>query len=145
MNIDFKKNQEEKSQPTRKANIKKRITTKKVPNKNRKTTNKIFPKPKSNLLFLKLIIIIELFIQILSNNVVHIINYKSSKIILKINKTGNIKVFGSSTPSEVHINGVKENKKLLEENILFKCPYPLIKYLSNRKVKNKSRQLIIIY
>lgn len=37
---------------------------------------------------------------------------------------------------------VKENKKLLEENILFKCPYPLIKYLSNRKVKNKSRQLI---
>ena len=38
---------------------------------------------------------------------------------------------------------VKENKKLLEENILFKCPYPLIKYLSNRKVKNKSRQLII--
>ena len=37
---------------------------------------------------------------------------------------------------------VKENKKLLEENILFKCPYPLIKNISNRKVKNKSRQLI---
>ena len=36
----------------------------------------------------------------------------------------------------------KENKKLLEENILFKNPYPLIKYLSNRKVPNKSRQLI---
>ena len=36
----------------------------------------------------------------------------------------------------------KENKKLLEENMLFKNPYPLIKYLSNRKMQNKSRQLI---
>ena len=36
----------------------------------------------------------------------------------------------------------KENKKLLEENMLFKNPYPLIKYLSNRKMPNKSRQLI---
>ena len=36
----------------------------------------------------------------------------------------------------------KENTKLLEENILFKHPYPLINYLSNRKVPNKSKQLI---
>ena len=37
---------------------------------------------------------------------------------------------------------INENKKMLEENILFKYPYPLLEYLSNRKVKNKSRQLI---
>lgn len=36
----------------------------------------------------------------------------------------------------------KENVKLLEENILFKHPYPLLKYLSNRKVPNKSMKLI---
>ena len=36
----------------------------------------------------------------------------------------------------------KENSKFLEENILFKKPYPLIRYLSNRKIPNKSRQLI---
>ena len=36
----------------------------------------------------------------------------------------------------------KKKKKLLEENMLFKNPYPLIKYLSNRKMQNKSRQLI---
>ena len=36
----------------------------------------------------------------------------------------------------------KENIKSLEENKLFKNPYPLLKYLSNRKVPNKSRYLI---
>jgi hypothetical protein len=36
----------------------------------------------------------------------------------------------------------KENKKIIEENLLFKHPYPLLKYLSNRKLKNKSRFLI---
>ena len=36
----------------------------------------------------------------------------------------------------------KENAKLIEENILFKNPYPLLNYLSNRKLPNKSRQLI---
>ena len=36
----------------------------------------------------------------------------------------------------------RDNKKILEENTLFKYPYPLLKNISNRKVKNKSRQLI---
>ena len=36
----------------------------------------------------------------------------------------------------------RDNKKILEENSLFKYPYPLLKNISNRKVKNKSRQLI---
>ena len=36
----------------------------------------------------------------------------------------------------------KENTKFIEENKLFKNPYPLLKNLSNRKVPNKSRKLI---
>ena len=36
----------------------------------------------------------------------------------------------------------QEDKKLLEENILFQNPYPLIKCLSNRKILNKSNQLL---
>ena len=36
----------------------------------------------------------------------------------------------------------QEEKKLLEDNILFQNPYPLIKCLSNRKIPNKSNQLL---
>ena len=36
----------------------------------------------------------------------------------------------------------KEKKEMLEKNILFKCPYPLIKFLSNRKLYNNSTSLI---
>ena len=36
----------------------------------------------------------------------------------------------------------KEKKEMFEKNILFKSPYPLIKFLSNRKLYNNSSSLI---
>ena len=36
----------------------------------------------------------------------------------------------------------KEKKEMLEKNVLFKSPYPLIKFLSNRKLYNNSSSLI---
>jgi len=39
--------------------------------------------------------------------------------------------------------GVKENKKSIEFNHLFKIPFPLLQFLSNRKIYNNSSSLII--
>ena len=39
--------------------------------------------------------------------------------------------------------GVKENRKSIETNHLFKIPFPLLQFLSNRKIYNNSSSLII--
>ena len=39
--------------------------------------------------------------------------------------------------------GVKENRKSIENNHLFKIPFPLLQFLSNRKIYNNSSSLII--
>ena len=68
---------------------------------------------KSILILFKLIIIIQLFIQVLSNNTCLLIKSKFSQITLKIYGYGNKKVFNSTFnnyPDEMFINGVKAEK-----------------------------------
>ena len=74
---------------------------------------------------IKYIILLNLFINIILNNKISLIKFKSYNIILKIKGTGTKNIFTSETnnfkreyyPKEVHINGYKQNDVTYSYNL----------------------------
>ena len=65
------------------------------------------------IIIIKILIMINLIIQILSINKIYLIEYRYSNVTLKIKRTGNKNVYDTSYfkefPNEVYIKGNKQN------------------------------------
>ena len=80
-------------------------------------------------------LIINLITQIVSNNKIH---YFDSKIIIKVNKTGNIKIFFKlliNEPNEIYVNGINQT------NIKYDSYYYKYNFTSNEK----ENEIILIW
>ena len=80
-------------------------------------------------------LIINLITQIVSNNKIH---YFDSKIIIKVNKTGNIRIFYNlliNEPNEIYVNGINQTKIKYDSNY----------YIYNFTSNEKENEIILIW